>query len=51
MAILKKMSLILVLLAAGDSKRLESNTPKPFHIVNNKTLLDIHLMRLDILMK
>ena len=34
------MSLFLILLAAGDSKRLISNTPKPFHIVNNKTLLE-----------
>ena len=34
------MSVYLILLAAGDSKRLESNTPKPFHIVNNKTLLE-----------
>ena len=34
------MSLFLVLLAAGDSKRLKSSTPKPFNIVNNKTLLE-----------
>ena len=34
------MSLFLILLAAGDSKRLESGTPKPFNIVNNKTLLE-----------
>jgi len=34
------MSLFLILLAGGDSKRLKSNTPKPFHIVNNKTLLE-----------
>ena len=34
------MSIFLILLAAGDSKRLESNTPKPFNIVNNKTLLE-----------
>ena len=34
------MSLFLIILAAGDSKRLKSNTPKPFHIVNNKTLLE-----------
>ena len=34
------MSLFLILLAAGDSKRLKSNTPKPFNIVNNKTLLE-----------
>ena len=34
------MSLFLILLAAGNSKRLESSTPKPFNIVNNKTLLE-----------
>ena len=34
------MSLFLILLAAGDSKRLKSRIPKPFHIVNNKTLLE-----------
>ena len=34
------MSLFLILLAAGDSKRLKSNTPKPFHIVHNKTILE-----------
>ena len=34
------MSLFLIILAAGDSKRLKSNTPKPFHVVNNMTLLE-----------
>ena len=34
------MSLFLILLAAGDSKRLKSNTPKQYHIVNNETLLE-----------
>ena len=34
------MSLFLILLAAGESKRLKSNTPKPYQIVNNKTLLE-----------
>jgi len=34
------MSLFLVLLAAGDGKRLKSNTPKPFNKINNKTLLE-----------
>ena len=37
------MGLILVILAAGDSKRLKSNIPKPFQIVNNKTLLEYSL--------
>ncbi len=34
------MSLFLILLAAGDSKRLKSSEPKPFYYVNNKTLLE-----------
>jgi len=34
------MSLFLVLLAAGDSKRFKSSTPKPYHKINNKTLLE-----------
>ena len=34
------MSLFLILLAAGDSKRLRSTTPKPFHKINNITLLE-----------
>ena len=34
------MSLFLILLAAGDGKRLKSNTPKPFNIIHNKTLLE-----------
>ena len=40
MAILKKKSLFLVLLAAGNSKRLKSSIPKPFYTINNKTLLE-----------
>ena len=34
------MSVFLILLAAGDSKRLKSNTPKPYQIINNRTLLE-----------
>ena len=34
------MSLFLIILAAGDSKRLKSDTPKPFQVINNKTLLE-----------
>jgi len=34
------MSLFLIILGAGDSKRLKSSTPKPFHIINNNTLLE-----------
>jgi len=35
------MSLFLILLAAGESKRLESAVPKPFVKINGKTLLEI----------
>ena len=34
------MSLFLILLAAGEGKRLKSNTPKPYNKINNKTLLE-----------
>ena len=34
------MSLFLILLAAGNSQRLKSGIPKPFHIVDNKTVLE-----------
>ena len=34
------MSLFLILLAAGNSKRLKSSTPKPYNMVSNKTLLE-----------
>ena len=34
------MSLFLVLLAAGEGKRLKSSTPKPYHSINNKTLIE-----------
>ena len=34
------MSLFLIILAAGDSKRFKSNTPKPYYKVNRKTLLE-----------
>ena len=34
------MSLFLIILAAGNSKRLKSNIPKPFHVTNNRTLLE-----------
>ena len=34
------MSLFLIILAAGNSKRFKSNIPKPFYVVNNKTLLE-----------
>tara|TARA_B100001123_G_scaffold448067_1_gene607705 strand:+ start:65 stop:1201 length:1137 start_codon:yes stop_codon:yes gene_type:complete len=34
------MSLFLILLAAGDGKRLKSKVPKPYYKVNNITLLE-----------
>ena len=34
------MSIFLILLAAGNSKRLKSIEPKPYIKVNNKTLLE-----------
>ena len=34
------MSLFLILLAAGDSKRVKSITPNPFLKINNKTLVE-----------
>ena len=34
------MSLFLILLAAGESKRLKSNTPKPFNTIGNKMILE-----------
>ena len=37
------MSLFLVILAAGNSKRLKSSVPKPYNKVNNKTLLEYSL--------
>ena len=34
------MSLFLILLAAGDSKRFKFGTPKPYYTINNSTLLE-----------
>ena len=34
------MSLFLIILAAGDSKRLKSSIPKPFHEINGDSLLE-----------
>ena len=34
------MSIFLILLAAGESKRLKSTKPKPYITVNNKTLIE-----------
>tara|TARA_B110000014_G_C20080124_1_gene564300 strand:- start:94 stop:1230 length:1137 start_codon:yes stop_codon:yes gene_type:complete len=34
------MSFFLILLTAGDSKRFKSSIPKPYQVVNNKTLLE-----------
>ena len=41
------MSLFLILLAAGDSKRLKSSIPKPYNLVGNKTLLEHSLNAFD----
>ena len=35
------MSLFLILLAAGESKRLKSSTPKPYVKINGKSILDL----------
>ena len=35
------MSLFLILLAAGESKRLKSAAPKPYVKVNGKSLLEL----------
>ncbi len=34
------MSMFLILLAGGDSKRLKASIPKPYQIINNKSLLE-----------
>ncbi len=34
------MSIFLILLAAGESKRLKSTLPKPYITVNNKKILE-----------
>jgi len=34
------MNLFLIILAAGRSIRLKSSIPKPYHYVNNTTLLE-----------
>ena len=34
------MNIFLILLAAGESKRIKSAIPKPYISVNNKKLLD-----------
>ena len=33
------MNIFLILLAAGEGKRLKSKEPKPFILVNNKSLI------------
>ena len=33
------MNIFLILLAAGEGKRLKSKKPKPFISINNKTLI------------
>ena len=41
------MSLFLILLAAGESKRLKSTVPKPFLKVNGKSLLELSYESFD----
>jgi len=41
------MSFSLILLAAGDSKRLSSKIPKPFIKIGKKTLLEYSLMKFN----
>ena len=41
------MSFSLILLAAGDNKRLGSKIPKPFIKIANKTLLEYSLIKFD----
>ncbi len=41
------MSLFLIVLAAGDSKRLKLSIPKPFQEINHKTLLDYTISSFD----
>ena len=41
------MSLFLILLAAGDSKRLKSNIPKPYQAINGRSLIEHSLSAFD----
>ncbi len=41
------MSFSLILLAAGDSKRLGSKIPKPFIKIGKKTLLEYSLIKFN----
>ena len=41
------MSFCLVLLAAGESKRFSSNTPKPYIKIGEKTLLEYSLVKIS----
>ena len=40
------MSIFLILLAAGESKRLKSTEPKPYIKVNNRTLLEHNIEKI-----
>ena len=37
------MSIVLIILAAGEGKRLKSKKPKPYILVNNKALIEYSL--------
>ena len=41
------MSIFLILLAAGESKRLKSTKPKPYISVNNKTLVEHNIDKIQ----
>ena len=41
------MSIFLILLAAGESKRLKSTEPKPYIKVNNKTLVEHNIEKIQ----
>ena len=41
------MSIFLIILAAGDGKRLKSGVPKPFYLINKKTLLEHSLEKFE----
>ena len=41
------MSIFLILLAAGESKRLKSTEPKPYIKVNNRTLVEHNIEKIQ----
>ena len=41
------MSFSLIILAAGNSSRFRSHTPKPYHKIGGKTLIEINLLKIN----